>query len=147
MGIYFLLRFVLKPCCSLKPTLKTRRAWIVHCACLRHCVFRAESNYCHLVSQFLVLCYWKLLVFHLCLQGDCMSSSHFFLVYFPCIFTVFVLPSLSVCPLPFSQILLWLFAWSSLLNGVLVYNKVLFAASCFPTSAFGLNVSSQCALA
>lgn len=65
MGIHFLLCFLLKLCCSLNPTLKARQAWIVHRACLRHYVFRAESNYCHLVSQFLVLCYWTLLIFHL----------------------------------------------------------------------------------
>lgn len=151
MGMYFLLRLLLKLCCSLNSTLKARWEWIVRSARLRHCVFRAESNYCHPVSQFLLLCYWKLLVFHLRLQGDWMSCSHFFLVYFPCIFTVCVLPSLSVCPEHFSQILLWFFSlvWSSLLlNRVLVYNKEpLSAASCFPVSEFGPNVSLPCALA
>lgn len=145
MGIHFLLCFLLYLCCSLNPTLKSRRAWLVHRAGLRHYVFRAESNCCHLVSQFLVLCYWKLLVFHLCLQGGCMSCSHFFLVYLPCIFTVCVLTALSVCPqhFPIFCCNFFFLAWSSLLlNRVLVYNKEpLSAASCFPVSALGPNIS------
>lgn len=155
MGIYFLLRFLLKLCCSLNRTLKARQVWIVHRVCLRHCVFRAESNYCHLVSQFQVLCYWKLLVFHLCLQGGCMSCSHFFLVYFPCIFTVCVLTALSVCPQHFPRFCCdFLLAWLSLLfNGVLVYIKstlcsILFSSVCTWTKClfmvcFGTTVTDR----
>lgn len=45
--------------------------------------------------------------------------------------------------------MIFFLAWSSVLfNRVLVYTKeLLSAASCFPVSALGPNVSSQCALA